>query len=130
MGYITTNDFSLVVGTSPVTVPLQFPGLGVVGSPGRYAQFMRITNVAAQSVGTTETGTSTASGSTTTEAETTTPTALGGTIWLSRAGVAVVNGAGSYPLLPGQSQEFRAPREHSDQPAFRGGDRRGHAAYH
>ena len=33
----------------------------------------------------------------------------GGTIWLSRAGVAGVNAPGSYPLLPGQFEEFKPP---------------------
>ena len=115
MGYVTTRDFSLIVGTSPVTVPLQFPG--IAGAPGgvlpAYATYLAITNVAPPSPGLTTSGTATQSTNsgtvTTTSNGTSAATPAGGTIWISRSGPAAVNGAGSYPLLPGQSQVFQAP---------------------
>ena len=92
MGYVKTQDFSLLVGTTPVTVPLQFPGLSAgVGTPGTYATFMSITNVAS--------------------AEN-----PGSEIWLSRSGIATVGDAGSHRLKPGESQTFRAPQHIPTKP--------------
>lgn len=70
-----TTDYSLVVGTTAVTL---FQNLQLFG---KLLSFMRIWNVSAAA-----------------------------TIWCSRAGVAVVNGAGSFPLPPGQYEMFTNPQ--------------------
>lgn len=77
---ILTSDYSLTVGTSPVLV---FPA-GLFTS-GRKFFWMRIQNVSSYL----------------------TPSP-GGFVWLSRAGTAVVGGAGSFLLAPGEKEEFHA----------------------
>ena len=73
---MTTQDFSLTVGTSAVTV------FGTGQLYGKLLSYLRIWNVSASA-----------------------------TIWCSRNGnPAVVNGAGSYPIGPGQYELFTSPQ--------------------
>jgi hypothetical protein len=78
---MTTTDFSVVVGTTPITLFVN-PAL-----TGRQLNFMRIWNISASA-----------------------------TIWLSRAGTATVNTAGSYPLLPGTYEAFANPQSVPNNP--------------
>jgi hypothetical protein len=77
---IQTLDFSLVIGTSPVSV---FPA-GLFTS-GRKFFWMRIINVSSY----------------------VTPSPSG-FIWLSRSGTAAVAAAGSFLLAPGDKEEFHS----------------------
>lgn len=78
--FMTTRDFSLVVGTSAVLVtPVPNP-TGAPNPPGGLS-FLRVWNVSATA-----------------------------TIWCSRSGTAAVNGAGSFPLGPGLYEMFTSPQ--------------------